>query len=324
MPRYDLPLDELRAHRCTTPVPSDLDAFWADQLAALAHRPLEPSFVPVDTGLVTVETYDVSYAGADGDRVRGWLHLPSAALRAGAPIPAVVQYQGYDGGRGLAQQDTFWASAGYAQLIMDTRGQGSGWSVGDTPDSAGSDPAQPGFLTKGIAAPSTYYYRRLYLDAVRAVDVARTHPAVEATRVSVTGGSQGGGLSLAVASLVPDVAAVLSDVPFLADFGRALAVAPRGPYLEIVRYLAAHRDREADTLAVLGYFDVANLVPRARAAALFSVALMDETCPPSTVFSAYNAYAGPKEIDEYSYNDHEGGGVFQKVRQLRWLGEHMQ
>lgn len=59
---------------------------------------------------------------------------------------------------------------------------------------------------------------------------------------------------------------------------------------------------------------------RCRAPALFSVALQDTTCPPSTVFAAYNAYAGrTKEIEIYDFNDHEGGGSVQQAAQLRWL-----
>ena len=93
------------------------------------------------------------------------------------------------------------------------------------------------------------------------------------------------------------------------------------PYLEIVRYLAAHRDHEDAALATLSYFDGAVLARRATAPALFSAALMDETCPPSTVYAAYNAYAGPKEIVTYPYNDHEGGEAFHRSRQAAWLAE---
>jgi cephalosporin-C deacetylase len=53
--------------------------------------------------------------------------------------------------------------------------------------------------------------------------------------------------------------------------------------------------------------------------ALFSVALMDQTCPPSTVYAAYNAYAGPKQMLVYPFNDHEGGQAFHQVEQLQWL-----
>ena len=90
--------------------------------------------------------------------------------------------------------------------------------------SADGAPAHPGFMTRGILDPATYYYRRVFADAVRAVEAARSHPAVDGGRVAVTGGSQGGGISIAVAGLVPDVAAAMPDVPFLADFGRAITI----------------------------------------------------------------------------------------------------
>ncbi|HEU5088818.1 MAG TPA: acetylxylan esterase, partial [Roseiflexaceae bacterium] len=70
------------------------------------------------------------------------------------------------------------------------------------------------------------------------------------------------------------------------------------------------------------YFDGINLATRARASALFSVGLMDETCPPSTVYAAYNYYGGDKDIRIYHYNHHEGGGAYQTVEKLRFLGEH--
>jgi cephalosporin-C deacetylase len=64
---------------------------------------------------------------------------------------------------------------------------------------------------------------------------------------------------------------------------------------------------------------VSVLARRARAAALFSVGLMDTVCPPSTVYAAYNAYAGPKQIRSYPFNDHEGGHAVHEAEQLRWL-----
>jgi cephalosporin-C deacetylase len=314
--QQDLSLDEAREYRPALVVPEDLEAFWRRTLAS-AGGPA--TFDRIDSGLVTVDTFDVTFPGFGGDPVRGWLHLPAARLRSGA-LPGVVQLQGYNGGRGLAHEHTLWASAGYAHLVMDTRGQGSGWSTGATADPAGSAPAQPGFLTRGVEHPDTYYYRRLYTDAVCALEALRGHEAVDADRVAVAGASQGGGLALAAAALAPDaVGAVLCDVPFLCDFRRAAALAQAEPYLELVRYLGAHRDRVEQTFGTLAYFDGAVLAPRATAPALFSVALKDIVCPPSTVFAAYNAYAGRKDIEIYEFNDHEGGEAFHSGRQLRWL-----
>jgi cephalosporin-C deacetylase len=314
---YDLPLPEARVYLPPLTVPADLGTFWKGTLARIGHE--TPSVTRVDSGLVTVETYDVTFAGFDGDPVRAWLHLPAESLRSGV-LPGVVQYQGYNGGRGLPHEHVFWASAGYAHLVVDTRGQGSGWTTGATGDPAGAGPAQPGFLTRGIEDPDTYYYRRVYADAVAALEMLRGHPLVDPARVAVAGGSQGGGISTSVAALAPSsVAAVLSDVPFLCDFRRAARIAQCDPYLELVRYLAAHRDRVEQAFTTLSYFDAAVLGRLASAPSLWSVALMDLTCPPSTVFAAYNWYAGPKEIEVYEFNDHEGGEAFQRTRQLAWL-----
>ncbi len=81
------------------------------------------------------------------------------------------------------------------------------------------------------------------------------------------------------------------------------------------------RDKEEQVFRTLSYFDGVNFASRASAQALFSVALMDEICPPSTVFAAYNHYTGPKAIRIYSYNDHEGGDSYQTIEKLRFLRE---
>ena len=55
----------------------------------------------------------------------------------------------------------------------------------------------------------------------------------------------------------------------------------------------------------LSYFDGRNFAARATVPALFSVGLEDQVTPPSTVFAAYNEYAGPKEIRIWPFNGHE-------------------
>ena len=319
MPRIDLPLSQLWELREELPEPAGLDAFWEHTLAEAADVPLDVRVEPVDTLFTTVSTYDVTYAGFGGAPIKAWLHLPAPALRDGSPLPGIVQYQGYNGGRGLPHEHTFWAQAGFAHLVMDTRGQGSGWTVGDTPDPGGSGPAQGGFLTRGIERPELHFYRRVYVDAVRAVEVLRSRPEVAADRVSVTGHSQGGGITLAVAALSPHIAAAMPEVPFLSHFRRAVDISPGDPYAEVARYLGAHRASTKQVFETLAHFDAAVLSRRATAPALFSVAMMDTVCPPSTVFAAYHEYAGQKRIEVYEFNDHEGGGPFHTVRQVRWL-----
>jgi cephalosporin-C deacetylase len=156
-------------------------------------------------------------------------------------------------------------------------------------------------------------------DAALAVDVARSLDGIDPDRVAVAGTSQGGGLALAAAALSGDVAALLTNVPFLCDFPRAIARADEGPYLELAAYLATSRDDTDRALSTLAYFDCALLAPLAQAPALFSVALADRMCPPSTVFAAYNGYGGKKDLRIYPYNDHEGGQFHQEAEEIRWL-----
>ena len=242
----------------------------------------------------------------------------------------MVEYIGYGGGRGFPLDWLTWSSAGYAHLVMDTRGQGSAWLRGDTPDSEleGGNPQFPGFMTRGILAPATYYYRRVFADAVRAVECMMTHSAVDRSRVAVTGGSQGGGIALAVAGLSPAlltnaVKVSMPDVPFLCHYRRATELVDTHPYQEIVRFCKVQRDQIETVFATLAYFDGINFAARATARSLFSVALMDDICPPSTVYAAYNHYLGEKQIRVYSYNQHEGGQSYQKLEQLRFLAAQL-
>ncbi|GAA5035241.1 acetylxylan esterase [Streptomyces siamensis] len=321
MALFDLPLDELRGYRSASTEPEDFDAFWAKTLQETREHDLAARFEPFATPLKTVDTYDVTFAGFGGHPVKGWLTVPAGA---DAPLPTVVEYIGYGGGRGLAHTHLLWASAGFAHFVMDTRGQASAWGGGETPDPVGSAPSFPGFMTRGVEDPETYYYRRLFTDAVRAVEAARTHPLVDAARTAALGGSQGGGITIAVGGLVPDLAAIAPDVPFLCDFPRATVLTDRAPYREIGNYLKTHRGRTDQVLRTLSYFDGVHFAARGRAPALFSAALEDQTCPPSTVFAAYNAWAHEeKKIEVYDFNDHEGGGPYQQAAQLHWLPAHV-
>lgn len=321
MPIYDLSLKDLRAYHSDVVPPPDFDAFWQRTLEETRAFPLATAFEPFDSGLKLVEVFDVTFAGFGGHPVKAWLILPR---QRSAPLPAVVKFIGYGGGRGFPQDHLLWPTAGYATLVMDTRGQGSTWSKGDTPDPVGSDSAHPGSMTRGILSPETYYYRRVFTDAVRAIETARGHEAIDGSRIAVTGGSQGGGIAIAAAALDPQVKALMPDVPFLCDFPRAVSITPRDPFPEISRFLAVHRDRVEQVFATLNYFDGVCFAARIKAAALVSVAIMDTVCPPSTIFAAFNALASTdKTLREYGFNDHEGGGAFQERAQLAWLAERL-
>ncbi len=316
---FDLPINELEKYQPTVREPRDFDDFWNSTLAQAREFDLNVTLTKIDNQLTLVDSYDVEFSGFGGHRIKAWLNVPAGAEP--GTLPAVVQYQGYGGGRGFAQEHLLWANAGFAHFYMDTRGQGSGWgSGGHTADPSGTGPSTPGFMTRGIENKDGYYYRRVFTDAVRAVEAVRTIEQVDTSRVSIMGASQGGGITLAVAGLVPDLYAVMPDVPFLCNYERATSITDCDPYHEIVRYLAVHRYSSELVLDTLSYFDGVNFAKRANAPTLFSVALMDAICPPSTVYSAFNEYScNDGSIKHYDYNGHEGGQFLHNLVQLEWL-----
>ncbi|QPZ37565.1 acetylxylan esterase [Paramicrobacterium chengjingii] len=314
----DMPEADLASYRSTQTDPADFDAFWTSTLQQARDAASAPTLTLIDTGLSTINTYDVTFSGFAGQPVKAWLRVPAAAT---TPLVTVVEYVGYGGGRGHVHENLMWASAGFAHLLMDTRGQGSAWSTGDTPDPDGTGPQFPGMMTRGIDSRETYYYRRVFTDAVRALETARELPMTDAARTVITGGSQGGGITVAVAGLVPDIAAAAPYVPFLCDFRRATVITDNDPYKEIGRYLAVHRNKVESVHKVLSYFDGVNFARRAIAPTLFSASLMDPTCPPSTIYGAFNEWRGDKRMSLWQYNGHEGGGPLDRQYALEFFRE---
>lgn len=318
MAMFDLSPDKLQEYLSPIPEPEGFDAFWQETLAEVRTHDLNARFDPIDVGLRAQDVYDVTFSGFGGQPIKGWMLVPK--FRTG-PVPCVVEYLGYGGGRGFASGHAQLSSAGFAHLIMDTRGQGSNGAKGATADAgANGDPQFPGVMTRGLNSPYDHYYRRLFSDAVRAVEAARSHPDVDG-RIIATGGSQGGGISLAVAGLVDDLTGVWASQPFLCHYERAVAITDSMPYAEISGYLRNHQDMIETAFTTLAYMDGVNFSKRATAPARFTVGLMDTVCPPSTIYAAYNVYAAEKQMHIFHFNGHDGGNIFGQQARLDWLHE---
>lgn len=324
--QFDWPIDKLRSYRpdVAGTVAPDFDAFWKRTLDSARAKSWPATLQRRDTRLKTVESFDLTFAGYDGQPIRAWLNRPAGVREA---LPCVVHFLGYGGGRGVPEEHLLWPSAGYAQIVMDTRGQGSGWtggrgSPGETPDIAPGGEAGssqfPGMLTRGIDRADTYYYRRLFTDGAMLLAEAARLDGIDARRIVASGASQGAATALAASSLVP-VAAVLADVPFLSHVMEAIRITDALPYFELARYLKAHHGKEEAVSATLGYFDMIGFASRSDTPALYSVGLMDLVCPPRTVFAAANLHRAKHEISVYPYAGHEGGEFNQVLRQLAFL-----
>ena len=315
----DKPLAELEVYTPSLTAQPDFDAFWDRTLAESASQPLNISSEIIAYPVEQVTVSRVLYDGfGPNTRIAGWYIVPKYRQQVAVDgrTPTIVQFHGYSGGKGLPGNYLHWAAQGYCIFTVDTRGQG-----GETPDNAQySSGGAVGFMTKGIDDPMTYYYRYVYMDCVRAIDVVRSFP--EVGPIVIKGGSQGGGLTLAVAALARDkgIVAAMPDVPYLCHFERALEIFSDGPYHELVQLWKRLPFAVQMHLRTLSYFDGMNMAPRISCPVLLSVGLLDTICPPSTGFAVYNHLASPdKSLRVYPYNNHEGGAAVHEEEQYRFV-----
>jgi cephalosporin-C deacetylase len=315
--QFDMSLEELRRYRPSVDEPDDFDDYWAEAMAVAGSRALDVEVAPADSVVTAIDVSDVRFTGHGGARIAAWLLVPPNVA---ADTPVIVEFVGYGGGRGRPTEWLGWSCAGFPHLVMDSRGQGGGWRGADTPDvGATGVPGARGFLTSGLDAPAQHYYTRLFVDAARALSVPAALPQLADRRVVATGTSQGGGLALAAANLDKNVSAVAADVPFLSNFRRAVTVTDSAPYLEISDYCRLYPQRVAQVFSTLSYFDVVNHARRLGVPALFSVGLADLITPPSTVFAAFNHYAGEKAIEVYEFNGHDGAATTHFERKVAFV-----
>src|SRR5690554_1666455 len=116
---FDMPLADLERYKPTREEMPDFDAFWAETLDHARSFPLNAQFTPIDQGSRIFKTYDVTFSGYAGQPIKGWFIIPESAQ---GLVPCVVQYVGYGGGRGFTFDHFQFPAAGYAFLVMDTRG----------------------------------------------------------------------------------------------------------------------------------------------------------------------------------------------------------
>jgi cephalosporin-C deacetylase len=298
MPSIDLPIEELRTYAPSPYGAADLDGYWRRTLEAATSQPLGVTLVPHDLALRGVEIFEVGLDGFESGHIAGWYVRP----RERTGLPGVVVYHGYSA-RAPRPLDLYTLAAqGVAVLSIDCRGQ-NGLSSDGVERSAGN---VAGWVTQGIRSPEEYYYRYVYADAVRALEVLASFDEVDAERIAVTGKSQGGGLALAAASLSQRPVFAWADVPYLCDFRRAIAVVDKRPYSEISDFLRAHPGLEEQVWETLAHVDLLNLADRIACPVVVTVALWDDICPPSTIFGVFSRIAAPqKELRVMPYHRHE-------------------
>ncbi|MGI5878120.1 MAG: acetylxylan esterase [Christensenellales bacterium] len=303
MPIIDMPLEKLRVYQGVNPCPEDIDAFWDASLTEM--RALDPQ-VTLKSAEFTApfaECFDLTFTGVGGARVYAKYLRPKGDA---GPHPAVLQFHGYSGSSGDWVSKLPYVAAGFSVAALDCRGQG-----GLSEDTGGvTGNTLRGHIIRGLLdGPEKLLFRSIFLDCAQLAGIVMAMPEVDENRVGAMGGSQGGGLTLACASLEPRIKRAAPIYPFLSDYKRVWDMdLDKNAYEELRRWFRdfdpLHK-REEEIFTKLGYIDVQHLVRRIGAQVLMFTGLMDEICPPSTQFAAYNKIASPKQMVIYPDFGHE-------------------
>jgi cephalosporin-C deacetylase len=312
---FDMPFEQLHTYQGRNPRPADFGDYWERGLAEMRALDPQVELIPADFQTAFAECSHLYFTGVGGARVHAKLLRPKHNE---APHPAVLMFHGYSGNSGDWVSKLGYVAQGLTVAALDCRGQGglsedkgsvTGWTL-------------RGHIIRGLDdTPEKLLFRQIFLDTAQLARIVMEMPDVDENRVGATGGSQGGGLTLACAALEPRIKRAAPVFPFLCDYLRVWEIdQDQNAYAELREYFRRfdpQHERKEAIFTRLGYIDVQHLAPRIQAEVLMSVGLMDQICPPSTQFAAYNKIKSAKSLTIYPDFAHEDlTGLSDKIFQF--------
>lgn len=272
----------------TVHMPEDFEDYWKRQLDELGKIELKPEYRLLPERCTDkVDVYEISYQYTPtGGRMYGILCRPKAE----GSYPAVLKVPG--AGVRPYQGDVWLASQGYITLEVGIHG------IPVTLDAKVYDALRNGALncyqTMNIESRDNYYYNKVYKGCKRAVDFIYQLPCFNG-KCAVTGGSQGGALTVVVAALDPRIVCASASYPALSDmtgylYGRA------GGWPHILKNPESNVFNRKEFIETLSYYDVVNFARLVKCPIQFVMGYNDKVCPPTSTFSVYNVVQAPKKV----------------------------
>ncbi|MBT4482398.1 MAG: prolyl oligopeptidase family serine peptidase [Candidatus Latescibacteria bacterium] len=297
---------QVNAIRPTGSPPKDFDRFWRSAKAELIRIPMDPIVEPVHDSTLPdgYKIYKISLASTGGGRVHGWFTVPEGK----GTFPAVLFVPG--AGVRPTSKATVFTRAGLAVLSINVHG---------------IDPDKEIKYYQGLRAnifkgddyfffnkkdPHRYYHYRVIQDCIRAVDFLHTCDKVDSSKIGICGGSQGGFLSLITPALDKRIKAASLAVPAMCDI--------TGPLYGRHTYGLLEQGDGEKEIQALSYYDVALAASLINIPVQMRVGFLDNTCPPTAVYSAYNNLRGKKEMIHLPLKGHNIGGEWLRDASL-WL-----
>ncbi len=273
----------------TTTLPADFTAFWENAKAENAKIPLDP-IVTLLTDRCTdkVNVYQVGIQNYRlGGRIYGTLCVPTAPGK----YPAVLKVPG----AGIRPYGADVTSAAKGLIILEIGIHGIPVNMPNNAYTELDRGALSGYPFSNLDNRDDYYYKRVYLGCVRAVDYIFSMPEFDGKNIIVNGGSQGGALSIVTAGLDPRIKGLAAFYPALSDLtgylnGRA------GGWPHMFRNADKKDPIVVKKIENSKYYDVVNFARQIKVQGFYSFGYNDMVCPPTSMYSAYNVITAPKEL----------------------------
>jgi cephalosporin-C deacetylase len=299
----------------TVPMPVDFMQFWENAKAEAAKIPMDAIITPlpqystgtVDVFLVNLQNYK------RGQRLYGYLCKPKAAGKypvlftpPGAGVKSMLPY-------------TDFAEQGYISLSIEIHGISP---LLDNETYRNISNALGDYPLNKLDDYNNYYYKSVYLGCVRSIDFLCSLPEWDGKNVVVTGGSQGGALTIVTAALDKRVKCIAAFYPALCDMTGYLHGRAGGwPHLLNPRSQAVNNTPQK--LKTISYYDVVNFAKQVNIPGFYSFGYNDNTCPPTSVLSALNSIKAQKTI---SITPISGHWRFEETNQesLDWIKQHLE
>lgn len=276
--------------RQTVPCPKDFNKFWNKQKRAMRRIPMNPELREI-----TVEgrdnenyvCYEVTLQCIDDTPVRGYLAMPRGADRKSLPIVMFMHAAGVSGHwcRSKPAEAMDMAHWGNGAIAMDFNAFGM---LNDQPEQYYKDLEQgelKDYSRRPADTPEEFFFRDMYLRAVRALDFACSLKEWDGKRVLAYGQSQGGAQAFALAGLDKRVTAVVGIVPAWCNSAGSISPAGEDSWPFVFKQFATSELG----ISVMKYFDGCNFLAQSHAKFWVEIGLMDRTCLPSGIYSALNA-----------------------------------
>lgn len=281
--------------------PKGFNAYWEKEKKELRALPLDVKFGKNESTDFVNVCFDTEINCTGPKPARGYFAMPVKAAPGSLPIVVLVHAAGVKGDwcKSKPQEALKYAKMGKGALVFDLNAHGM---LNGQPDEYYNQ-LEAGELKdyyfQGLGNKEDFYFRGMYLRLMRTLDFITTLPEWDGKRIIVIGESQGGGQALAAAGLDERVSAVVATVPAMCDWGGTIASRKGGwpqPF--------AHPGDQKKMKNTLPYFDAAHLIRNSKATFVVEIGLIDDTCPPTSIYAAINQVKGKAIIYPVPYREH--------------------